>query len=130
MTDSIQTNDYSITFEERGDVLRAYINGERGTLQIARLYWLDIAHRVIESDHKKLLVIEDIPEVIAISEVHQLVTDLAQLPVRDIRVAFVDLFSQHKSLNEFGILVAENRGLNLRIFDSEELANEWLKIAV
>lgn len=128
--DPIQTDNYSITFEKQGDVLRAYIEGERGTLEIARLYWLDIAHRAIESGHKKLLVIEDIPEVIAISEVHQLVTDLAQLPVRDISVAFVDLFSQHKSLNEFGILVAENRGLNLRIFDSEELAIEWLNAVV
>ncbi len=126
---AIQNNDYSVEYEERLDFLRATVKGECATLEIARSYWLDIAHRVLESGHKKLLVVEDIPEAIAISEVHQLVTDLAQLPVRDIRVAFVDLFSQHKSLNEFGILVAENRGLNLRIFDSEELATEWLNLA-
>lgn len=124
--ENISNEDYSITFEEREAYLRAYIKGERGTLAVALRYWLDIAHVAIETGRKRLLVVEDIPEAIAVSEVHQLVTEMSRLPVRDIKLAFVDLFAQHKSLNEFGRLVGENRGLSIRTFDTEEEAATWL----
>lgn len=117
---------YHVTFEERSGYLYAHISGKKASFAIARKYWTDIAERAISSEVKKLLVVEDIPEAITISEVHRLVTELSELPVKDIRVAFVDQFAQHKSLNDFGILVAGNRGLSLRGFDSIEAAEEWL----
>lgn len=128
MIANIQRDDYRIDFENRSSYLFAHIIGERGTLAIARRYWLDTIEVVMKSEFRKILVVEDIPEAIEISEVHQLVTELAQLPlpVRDIQLAFVDLFDQHKSLNNFGVLVAENRGLSLRQFDSEAQAETWL----
>jgi hypothetical protein len=126
MIENVKCDDYRIEFEDRSSYLFAHIIGERGTLSIARQYWLDIIEVVMKSAFRKVLVVEDIPEAIEISEVHQLVTELSQLPVRDIQLAFVDLYDQHKSLNEFGILVGENRGLLLRQFDSEAQAETWL----
>jgi hypothetical protein len=128
MIENIHRDDYRIDFEDRSSYLFAHIIGERGTLSIARRYWLDIIEVVMRSEFRKILVVEEIPEAIEISEVHQLVTELAQLPlpVRDLQLAFVDLFDQHKSLNNFGVLVAENRGLSLRQFDSEAQAETWL----
>jgi hypothetical protein len=126
MIENIHRDDYRIDFEDRSTYLFAHIVGKRGTLSIARRYWLDIIEVLMKMEFRKILVVEDIPEAIEISEVHQLVTELAQLPIRDIQLAFVDLFAQHKSLNEFGVLVAENRGLSLRQFDSEAQAETWL----
>ncbi|HEX6280250.1 MAG TPA: hypothetical protein VFZ49_09595 [Pyrinomonadaceae bacterium] len=117
---------YSIDFQDRGRYLFAHIKGKRGTLEIATGYWQEIAQRTIEAGVKRVLVVEDIPEMISIAEVHQLVTSLADLPVKDVRLAFVDLYAEHSSLNDFGVLVSENRGFSVRSFDTEEAAEAWL----
>ena len=117
---------YELRFEDRGRYIFAHIKGNRGTLEIATAYWTEIAQEAMRTGLKRLLVIEDIPEMISIAEVHQLVTGLADLPIKDVRIAFVDLYAEHSSLNEFGILVGENRGFTVRSFDTEELAEAWL----
>ena len=117
---------YSLTFEDRGRYLFAQIKAERATLDIATSYWTEIAEHLMKVGHKKILVIEDIPEMISIAEVHQLVTGLSDLPVKDVTLAFVDLYAEHSSLNDFGILVGENRGFSMRAFDTEEEAENWL----
>jgi hypothetical protein len=117
---------YKLQFEERGRYVFAHIKGERASLEIATAYWTEIAERTLKSGLKRVLVIEDIPEMISIAEVHQLVTSLSDLPVKDVRIAFVDLYAEHSSLNDFGILVGENRGFTVRSFDTEEDAETWL----
>ncbi len=120
------TGDYQLSFEERISYLYAYVRGEHASLEIARDYWNRIAKRALSLKVKKVLVVEDISEAITISEVHQLVTELSELPVKDIFVAFVDRFAQHKSINEFGMLVGGNRGLEIRGFESTDDAEKWL----
>ena len=117
---------YSTTFEDRGRYLFALVEGEKGSLDIVSAYWNEIAQKAITSGLKRVLVIEDISEMISIAEVHQLVTGLSELPVKDIRLAFVDLHAEHASLNDFGILVGENRGFSVKAFDTEESAESWL----
>lgn len=117
---------YSLEFEDRGRYLFARIKGERGTLEIALSYWTNIARHLMKSGHKKILVIEDIPEMISIAEVHQLVTGLSELPIKDVTLAFVDMYAEHSSLNNFGILVGENRGFSMAAFDTEEDAENWI----
>lgn len=126
MTNDIISPLYSLSFTEREGILRALIEGETANFEIAKRYWHDIATAAIEGNFKRLLVIENVPEAISVAEVHQLVSEMADLPVRNIKVAFVDLFPEHKSLNEFGTLVAENRGLRIKIFENESVAIEWL----
>ena len=117
---------YSLEFEDRGRYLFARIKGERGTLEIALSYWTNIARHLMKSGHKNILVIEDIPEMISIAEVHQLVTGLSELPIKDVTLAFVDMYAEHSSLNNFGILVGENRGFSMAAFDTEEDAENWI----
>lgn len=117
---------YQLSFEDRGQYLFARISGEKGSLEIATAYWTEIAQQVIKTGKKKVLVIEDIPEVISVAEVHQLVTDLADLPVKDVTIAFVDTYAEHASLNEFGVLVSENRGFTVKACETEEEAETWL----
>lgn len=126
MGNVVKTDDFEVKFDQGSGYLRAEITGSRASLDIARNYWRAIADKALATKNDRLLVIEDIPEQITVSEVHMLITELSELPVRDIRLAFVDRYSQHKSLNEFGVLVGENRGLNIRSFDSETEGAEWL----
>ena len=117
---------YTLNFEDRGRYLFASVKGEKASLDIVTAYWKEIAQAALSAGQKRVLVIEDVGETISIAEVHQLVTSLAELPVKDIRVAFVDLHAEHASLNDFGILVGENRGIDIKGFDTEEAAESWL----
>jgi len=119
--------EYIVTFEDRPGYLYAHIKGEKKDLSVARMYWTQIAEKALSANHERVMVVEDFAETISIAEVHQLVSELSELPIHDIRVAFVDPHVQHKSLNEFGILVGENRGLTLQSFDTPDQAEDWLK---
>ena len=126
MSKTEQKKDYTLSLEDRGNYLFAEVKGEQETLEIATAYWTEIARYVMRSGKKKLLVVQDIPDVVSIAEVHELVTGLSNLPVKDVNVAFVDLHPGHASLNEFGILVSENRGFSVQAFESEGDAESWL----
>jgi hypothetical protein len=118
--------EYTLTFEDRDSYLFAHVEGERETLSIAHAYWTEIAEKTLSGGHKRLLVVEDIPEAISIAEVHQLVSEFAELPVIDIRLAFIDMHPTQRNLNEFGILVGSNRGMTIEAFEEESEAERWL----
>ncbi len=42
------------------------------------------------------------------------------------RIAFMDRYLEQNDLNEFGELVAVNRGVNTKIFNDLKTAEEWL----
>jgi len=54
------------------------------------------------------------------------VSELGQIGLTGIKVAFVDRQLDHASLNEFGVLVAVNRGLIGKAFSNQRDAVEWL----
>lgn len=54
---------------------------------------------------------EEIPEINSMVDIFRAASDLPQLGFTDIRLAFVDRFADQKDLNEFGCLVAANRGM-------------------
>jgi len=43
-----------------------------------------------------------------------------------VRVAFFDRYAEQNQLNEFGELVAVNRGITGKIFNDIQTAEEWL----
>ena len=43
-----------------------------------------------------------------------------------IRIAFYDRKIEHHELNEFGALVASNRGIDAKVFNDLKLAKEWV----
>ena len=53
-------------------------------------------------------------------------TDLAQMEFLGVRVAFYDRYAEQQDLNEFGELVAVNRGLYGKIFNNIDEAKNWL----
>jgi len=44
----------------------------------------------------------------------------------DIRMAYIDRFTEQKDLNEFGQEVAEKQGVDVKIFNNMEDADKWL----
>jgi hypothetical protein len=117
---------YQITFEHRSQYLYVYVSGEHDSYEISRRYWLEVADECGKTRYKRVLIEEDIEETVSITEVFQLASELPQMGFQGVRVAFYDRFAEHQESNEFGELVATNRGLVGRTFNKFEEAENWL----
>jgi hypothetical protein len=73
-----------------------------------------------------VLVEEDIPEAISISEAFELASQIPELGFSRIKIAFVDRYADQAELNEFAEIVATNRGAFGRFFIDLAEAEDWL----
>ena len=60
------------------------------------------------------------------AEGFQLAADLPLMGFRGVRIAFCDRYAAHQELNEFGEIVATNRGLFAKVFNNFNEAENWL----
>ena len=117
---------FSLTFEHRPDYLYAYVKGQDDSYEISKQYWQDIARELKTTVYTKLLVDEDIVEAASMGDVFQLVSELIGMGFAGTKIAFCDRQIDHADLNDFGILVASNRGLDAAAFNDIDQAAVWL----
>jgi hypothetical protein len=117
---------YEITFEHRQHYLYVYVTGDQDSYEVSRSYWLEVAEECRKTGYKKVLIDEDIENMVSIAEVYKLASELPQMGFQGVRVAFYDRFADHADLNQFGELVATNRGLLARVFNDPQKAEDWL----
>jgi len=117
---------FSLSFEHRDDYLYAYVTGQHDSYEISKRYWQEIARELKGTQYRRLLVDEDIIEAASMGDVFQLVSELVGMGFAGIRIAFYDRQITHTDLNDFGALVASNRGLDGLAFNDIEKAKEWL----
>jgi hypothetical protein len=72
------------------------------------------------------MIVEDIEEESPLSDVYDLASGLIDMGFRGVKIAFVDRYSSHQDLNDFGVLVGSNRGLDGKAFSDESEAEKWL----
>ncbi len=123
---SSRAKPYTLEFEQRPEYLYAYVRGEKDSLEISLQYWKEIADECWRAGYKKVFIEEDIKEEVSIIEMYQFTSEIPNIGFSGIRVAFVDRHLNQQELNKFGELVATNRGVNGKIFNSSEEAEEWL----
>ena len=116
---------YTLTFEERPDYLYARVEGEHDSYEISRDFWIEIAGECEKRGTRKLLVEENIPEAVSVSEMYAIASELPDRFL-DVSLAFVDPHADQAELNSFGELVAQNRGVRGRFFADVASAEEWL----
>jgi hypothetical protein len=117
---------YNLSFELRGEYLYAYVEGPEDSLEISRSFWFKILRKCREHNLRKVLVEENLAENTSSAEAYNLVNEMATWGFGNILVAFVDRQLEHQKINRFGELVACNRGLRVRVFDSVNDAEKWL----
>jgi hypothetical protein len=125
-SDSKPAKPYQISFEQRPEYLYVYVTGERDSYEISRQYWQEVADQCGRASTKNVLIEEDIPEAISMGEMYQLASEIPSLGFFGIRIAFVDRYIEQQELNQFGELVAVNRGLHGKIFNDVNEAEKWL----
>ncbi|HEX8738377.1 MAG TPA: hypothetical protein VF721_23800, partial [Pyrinomonadaceae bacterium] len=89
-------------------------------------FWREIAAECARSQAKKVLIEEDIKESVSMLEMYQIAAEIPQMGFINVSIAFVDRFLEQQHLNEFGELVATNRGLRGKVFNDVKEAEKWL----
>ena len=117
---------YTLTFEQREEYLYAFVEGEEDNYDISLQFWKEIFVKARETGYTKILVEEAIEEPASMMDMFQVATELPQMGISGMKIAFVDRFFEHTDLNEFGELVAQNRGAYGRIFNDVDEGIDWL----
>ena len=117
---------YRLSFEQRPGYLYAYVEGDHDTYDISRDYWLEIAAEVSRNGSQCVLIDENIEEGAQMADAFRLASELPKMGFGSTRIAFVDRYLDQNEVNEFGELVAVNRGLNGKVFNNKDQAVEWL----
>lgn len=118
---------YVIDYEDRGDYLYAFVTGAKDSLAVSLSFWRELAAESKARQVTALLVEEDFRESLSVGEMFELVEGILALDWHSVRVAFVDRNEAHHELNEFGEVVATNRGMCARVFSDAVLAETWLR---
>lgn len=120
----MNSEDFNLTFEVRGNFLYAHLTG-KDSFSASLDYWNQIADQVRQRQLNKVLVHENLTGEITEGEIFDVMMDI--LPASTgIHVAFFDENGADRDINEFGQLIANNRGADIRIFQSLEDAENWL----
>jgi hypothetical protein len=118
---------YRIKFERRADYLYAYVGGAHDSLSISLAFWREIADEYRKTPAGRILIEEDIEESVTMLEMYQLAEEIPKMGFGSALVAFVDRYLEQQDLNEFGELVATNRGLRAKVFNHVAEAEKWLR---
>lgn len=117
---------YTINFEMRDEYLYAYVEGKEDSLEISISYWSKVLEKCREHNYNKVLIEENLTENASSSEIYELAKEVAGMGFGNTLIAFVDRQLEHQELNKFGELVATNRGLRVKVFNSVREAEKWL----
>ena len=118
---------YDLTFEEKEGYLYAHIQGDIDTVEISAQYWKEVAEKCAAESTKRVMIHEDLPSGATMGDVYQIASELPNLGFFGIKIAFVDTHIDQQTLNEFGELVAVNRGIFGKIFNDVSEAEKWLR---
>lgn len=126
MSEEVHTKPYTLTFEERPGYLYAVVTGEHDSYEISRAFWQEIAEEADRIEAKNVLIDESIVESVSMADVFALATEIPKMGFGSTRIAFFDRYLEQEEVNAFGELVAVNRGLNGKAFNSFQEAEKWL----
>jgi hypothetical protein len=124
--DSDESKAYRISFEQRPEYLYAFVCGDRDSLEISLAFWREIAAECERTEARKVLIEEAIEESVSLLEMYQIAAEISQMGFTSVSIAFVDRFLEQQDVNEFGELVATNRGLLGKVFNDVREAEKWL----
>lgn len=116
----------SVTFELRDTHLRAFVEGPEDSYAVSRYLWTTVAAQCRQTGMTRVLVVENLGSPSSINETYRVTTELDEIGMSGIKIAFVDLVETQDTINQFGELVANNRGINAKIFRSVDEAEAWL----
>jgi hypothetical protein len=116
----------NISYEDRNGYLYAYFSGKRNGLEDAKRYWLSAIEECNRRGFHRLLIEQYFPVPLSRMDVFYLAEAIAQMPIKNLRAAFVDRDVEQNGNNLFGETVAVNRGGVGKVFTNLMDAEAYL----
>lgn len=116
---------YELNFVEHRDYLRAQVVAETIDRASAMEYLTAVAGECKRLDATRLMLVRQIPVMLPDADLFFTTTDFLKM-IGDLRVAFVNPYSDIHEEMDFAILIGVNRGANYQLFSSESAAGAWL----
>src|SRR5687767_8660399 len=121
--DQSAAKQYRIRFEQRPEYLYVWVEGEHDSYTISMSYWQEVARECKSRGSRRVLIDENILENVSLGEAYQVASEIPSL-FTGIAIAFYDRRAEQAHVNEFGELVAQNRGVIGRFFADIDEAEE------
>ena len=117
---------YTIVYENYPTYLYALVHGEAYGYEVLTGFLKEIADEVRARGFDRVLIEENISAGATKDVAFRVASELPQLGFTGIRIAYVDRFLEQEEVNEYGRDVAVHNGIEVRLFDDQEMANRWL----
>jgi len=117
---------FEVAYERRDGYLYERISGDTKLPETKVESWREIIGTCRAEDVERLLVTMEGQGNVSEVEAFETSRDIVALGLDGIKIAYVDLDPANHQNNQFGELVAENRGAFARVFTNEKEAEDWL----
>lgn len=87
--------------------------------------FIEMAKQCKKFDQSKALLVSETKEKVSQADIFNAVVEVAPLFL-DIKMSYCDLYPNQDDVTEFGVLVAQNRGINVNFFTQLEAAEKWI----
>lgn len=117
---------YELTMVMRPEYIYARVESDTIDQRMVIDYLHEVIDRCKKLDRTRLLLERDIPMALDVDEVYFSGTDFAHTGLEDIKIAVIDHRPENAEHLELTILVQNNRGANIALFDNVSDAERWL----
>jgi hypothetical protein len=117
---------FTIVFENYPTYLYALVHGEAYGYEVLIAFLREIANEVSARGFDQVLIEENISAGATKEDAYRVASEMPELGFAGIRIAYVDRFIDQEEVNEFGRDVAVHNGIDVRLFNDQEMADRWL----
>jgi len=116
---------YSVQVKQEKEYTYFRVEGEVN-YQTGLDLWQDIGNRCKALGCKKIIIEEDLKRQITDTEMYGITSQFPAFGFLGVKMALVDTQAEHDLGNKLGQLIASNRGIDAKVFQSVEDAKKWI----
>mgnify|MGYP001181055054 FL=1 len=118
---------YQLKLEDRHGYLYAEVTGDTDSLEITLSFWQAIAQACRQRNSRCLLVLDRLGQFQGERDMPGMVAAIIAMGFENIRIAYVNHSVGDRALHEHGAILAQEQGINGRVFVGVEDAELWLR---
>lgn len=126
MSEPLADAPYRIVFEDYPNYLYALVHSEQYGYEVLAGFLREIAEQCKARGYNQVVIEENISATASDEDVVRIASELPALGFSDIRMAYIDRFSDQSEMNEMGKEVALDHGVDVRLFSNQADADKWL----
>jgi hypothetical protein len=122
-----RARDYSLYFEHRPEYLYVHVDADKVSYETTRRYWDEIVEMQNRRRYSRILVDNDVANELPVQDIYSVVADLASEDLAGVQFV-IHPRRYEPDACEFEELVGTNRGLNMKVCDSLDEAQQRVTV--